>query len=63
MKREKRLYAKLDKCEFLLEEVQFLGHVINKDGVVVDPTKVEAVLKWEMPTNVTQIQNLLCLDG
>ena len=43
--KENQLYAKLDKCEFWLEEVQFLGHVINKDGVVVDPSKVEAVLK------------------
>jgi hypothetical protein len=43
--KEKQLYAKLDKCEFWLEEVQFLGHVINKNGVVVDPSKVEAVLK------------------
>jgi hypothetical protein len=51
--KEKPLYAKLDKCEFWLEEVQFLGHVINKDGVAVDPSKVEAVLKWERPTNVT----------
>ena len=51
--KEKQLYAKLDKCEFWLEEVQFLGHVINKDGVAVDPRKVEAVLKWERPTNVT----------
>jgi hypothetical protein len=49
------LYAKLDKCEFWLEEVQFLGRVINKDGVAVDPSKVEVVLKWEQPTNVTEI--------
>ena len=53
--REKQLYAKLDKCEFWLEEVQFLGHVINKDGVAVDPSKVEAVMKWERPTNATEI--------
>ena len=51
--REKQLYAKLDKCDFWLEEVQFLGHVINKDGVAVDPSKVEAVMKWERPTNTT----------
>jgi hypothetical protein len=50
--RENQLYAKLDKCEFWLEEVVFLGHVI-----FVDPRKVEAVLKWERPTNVTEIQS------
>jgi hypothetical protein len=57
------LYAKLDKCEFWLEEVQFLGHVINKDNVAIDPSKVKAVLKWERPTNVTEIQCFLGLAG
>jgi hypothetical protein len=47
--REKKLYAKLKKCEFWLEEVAFLGHVIFKDGVSVDPRKIEAIVEWEMP--------------
>ena len=55
------MYAKLEKCEFWLDEVQFLGHVVNKDGVAVVPSKVEAVLKWERPTNVTEIRSLLGL--
>jgi len=42
--REKQLYAKLSKCEFWLEEVNFLGHVISGQGISVDPAKVEAVL-------------------
>ena len=50
--RENQLYAKLDKCELWLEEVVFLGHVISAEGIFVDPRKVEAVLKWERPTNV-----------
>ena len=53
--REKQLYAKLDKCDFWLEDVQFLGHVINKDDEAVDPSKVEAVMKWERPTNAIEI--------
>jgi hypothetical protein len=57
------LYAKWDKCEFWLEEVQFLGHVINKDGVAVDPSKVETVMKWERPTNATEIRSFLGLAG
>ena len=61
--REKQLYAKLDKCEFWLEEVQFLGHLINKDDVAVDSSKVKAVLKWERPTNVTEIRIFLGLAG
>jgi len=45
--KEKELYAKLSKCEFWLEEVNFLSHVIGRGGVTVDPSKVEAVLNWE----------------
>jgi len=45
--REHQLYGKLSKCEFWLEEVQFLGHVIFSQGIVVDPSKIETVLKWE----------------
>ena len=41
--REKRLYAKFSKCEFWLDSVFFLGHVVSKDGVMVDPSKIKAV--------------------
>jgi len=61
--REHRLYAKLNKCEFWLKEVTFLGHVILAEGILVDPRKVEAVLKWERPTNVTEIRSFLGLAG
>ena len=43
--REKQLYVKLSKCEFWMDEVQFLGHVISAQGITVDPAKVEAVVK------------------
>jgi hypothetical protein len=42
--REHRLYAKLSKCEFWLKQVAFLGHVISKGGISVDPSKVQDVL-------------------
>jgi len=45
--REHKLYRKLSKCEFWLDEVQFLGHVISAEGIVVDPAKIETVVKWE----------------
>jgi len=59
----KKLYAKLKKCEFWLEEVSFLGHVISKDGIAIAPSKIEAVTKWEHPTNVYKIQSFLGLAG
>nr|KYP41166.1 Transposon Ty3-I Gag-Pol polyprotein [Cajanus cajan] len=61
--KDKQLYAKLSKCEFWLEEVKFLGHVISKDGVSVDPSKVEAILLWEPPKTVTEIRSFLGLAG
>ena len=42
--REKRLYAKLNKCDFWLKEVSFLGHIVSAEGIKVDPTKIEAVV-------------------
>ena len=51
--RTHQLYAKLSKCEFWLNSVSFLGHVISKEGVQVDLKKVEAVSNWLRPTNVT----------
>jgi len=41
-----------------LEEIKLLGHVISKEGVSVDPTKVEAVLQWEPPKSVIEIRIL-----
>ncbi|GKB93392.1 retrotransposon protein, putative, ty3-gypsy subclass [Tanacetum coccineum] len=45
--KKEKLYAKFSKCEFWLQEVQFLGHVIKKDGIHVDPSKVESVKNWK----------------
>jgi len=63
MLREHQLYGKLSKCEFWLDEVQFLGHVISSHGIVVDPSKVETVLKWERPRIVTEVRSFLGLAG
>src|SRR4051812_47203636 len=61
--KEKQLYAKLSKCEFWLSEVSFLGHVISGNGIAVDPSKVDAVLQWEVPRSVTEIRSFLGLAG
>nr|GEZ52704.1 putative reverse transcriptase domain-containing protein [Tanacetum cinerariifolium] len=54
MNREK-LYAKFSKCEFLLDSVKFLGHVINSQGVYVDPAKAEAIKSWTAPKSPTEV--------
>ena len=61
--REARLYAKLSKCEFWLNSIGFLGHVVSAEGISVDPQKVEAVLNWGRPTTVTEIRSFLGLAG
>ncbi|GJR00748.1 putative reverse transcriptase domain-containing protein [Tanacetum coccineum] len=65
LKKEK-LYAKFSKCEFWLQEVQFLRHVINGDGIHVDLSKIEAVKNWEAPKTPSEeeafqiLKNKLC---
>ncbi|GKB47731.1 putative reverse transcriptase domain-containing protein, partial [Tanacetum coccineum] len=56
--KKEKLYAKFSKCEFWLREVQFLGHVINGDGIHVDPSKIEAVKNWKAPR--TPSEDKLC---
>ncbi|KAK1647060.1 hypothetical protein QYE76_064865 [Lolium multiflorum] len=61
--REHQLYAKFSKCEFWLDQVEFLGHVISKDGIAVNPSKVAAVLDWEAPKTVKEIRGFLGMAG
>ena len=61
MLREKKLYAKFSKCEFLLDSVSFLGHVVSEDGVMVDPFKIETLKNWVRPTNVSKIRSFVGL--
>jgi len=61
--REKQLFAKLSKCDFWMREVQFMGHVISAQGIIVDPAKVEVVVQWECPKSVTKIRSFMGLAG
>jgi hypothetical protein len=61
--REHQLYAKFSKCTFLLEEIQFLGHVLSAKGIAVDPSKVKDILEWKPPTTVHQVRSFLGLAG
>ena len=59
--REWQLYAKLSKCQFWLDRVAFLGHMISVEGVSVDPHKIEAVVNWKPPKNVLEVRSFLGL--
>jgi hypothetical protein len=60
---EHQLYVKFSKCEFWLKQVSFLGHIISEGGISVDPSKIQDVLSWEAPKNVSEIRSFLGLDG
>nr|GEU60957.1 hypothetical protein [Tanacetum cinerariifolium] len=62
LKKEK-LYAKFSKCEFWLREVQFLRHVINGNGIHVDPSKIKVVKNWKAPRTSIEVRAFLRLDG
>jgi hypothetical protein len=61
--RDHKLYAKFSKCEFWLSSVKFLGHTIFKDGISVDPSKVQEVMDWKPPKSIHQIRSFLGLAG
>ncbi|GJX99570.1 putative nucleotidyltransferase, ribonuclease H [Tanacetum coccineum] len=61
--KNEQLYAKFSKCDFWLESVQFLGHVIDNKGVHVDPAKVEAIRNWSAPTTPKEVRQFLGLAG
>lgn len=60
---KEKLYAKFKKCDFWLKEMSFLGHIINKNGAVVDPKKVKIVMGWLTPKNMFEIRSFLQLAG
>jgi hypothetical protein len=61
--RDHKLYAKFSKCGFWMDSVKYLGHTISKDGISVDPSKVQEVMDWKPPKSVHQIRSFLGLAG
>jgi hypothetical protein len=61
--REHQLYAKLSKCSFYQKQIHYLGHIISKDGIAVDPEKVAAIREWSAPKNVTEVRSFMGLVG
>ncbi|GJZ32484.1 putative reverse transcriptase domain-containing protein [Tanacetum coccineum] len=61
--KKEELYAKFSKCEFWIPKVQFLGHVIDSQGIHVDPAKIESIKDWASPKTPTEIRQFLGLVG
>jgi hypothetical protein len=61
--RDNQLYAEFSKCEFWIDMVPFLGHIISNGGIAVDPAKVKEIVAWSIPTTVTEVRSFLGLGG
>ncbi|GJZ94311.1 putative reverse transcriptase domain-containing protein [Tanacetum coccineum] len=61
--RGRSLFAKFSKCDFWVQEVHFLGHVVNRNGIHVDPSKIDAVKNWKAPKTPLEIRSFLGLAG
>jgi hypothetical protein len=57
--RKHKLYAEFDKCDFYQKEIQYLGHVISSEGIVVDPKKIKAIMEWPVPKDVADIWSFM----
>ena len=61
--RDHQLYAKFEKCEFFKNEIQYLGHAISENGIVVDPQKIKAISESPIPKDVINIRSFMGLKG
>jgi hypothetical protein len=57
--RKHKLYTKFDKCDFYQNEIQYLGHLISAEGIVVDPKKIKAIMEWSVPKDVEDIGSFM----
>jgi hypothetical protein len=53
--RKHQLYVKTSKCSFACDSLEYLGHIISATGVATDPRKMEAMVNWPQPTNITEL--------
>ena len=54
---EQKLYANLEKCSFMTNEVIFLGYVVTANGIQMDPSKIEAIINWPIPQSIHDIRS------
>ena len=61
--KDRQLFTKLSKCEFRLQSIAFLGHIVSSEGIRVDSQKIKAVKQWPIPTSTTYIKSFLVIPG
>jgi hypothetical protein len=61
--KEHQLYANFSKCDFFQKKIHYLGHVISKEGVVVDPNKIRSIMEWPTPKDISDIRSFMGLAG
>ena len=61
--RENQLYVELRKCSFYHQQIQYLSHIISKEGITVDPSKIEAIQEWPTLRNVKEVRSFMGLAG
>jgi len=61
--REHQVYAKFSKCDFFKEEIKYLGHIITREGIAVDPEKIRTIMEWPVPIDVADIRSFMGLAG
>ena len=61
--REHQLFAKFSKCDFFKDKIQFLGHIVTKEGIFVDPEKIRAIEDWSVPKDVTDVRSFMGITG
>ena len=61
--REHQLFAKFSKCDFFKDKIQYLGHVVTKKGISVDPEKIREIEDWTVPKDVTDVGSFIGITG
>ena len=61
--RNHQLFAKFSKCDFFKDKIQYLGHVVTKEGISVDPKKIKVIKDWLIPKDVIDVRSFMGITG